>query len=127
MKKLLGGDLLLYYDDEDNTLHVSADKGRTTVKIDLTRGEKGPRGAKGETGAKGEKGEKGERGEPGAAIIGADGAADGEILVADGKGGVRASGLRFTTGSPDGRRDSGTIPTWNAVISFVRNFYRKDN
>ena len=152
MKTAIAGTtrFMLYAEDEDNSLWLSFDRGKTFTAIKSERGEKGEKGERGEQGengldglngsngkdgAPGERGEKGERGANGekgdrgetGAGINIAGASENEILVADGAGGVKNSGLRFTGGSPDGKRDTAAIPTWNAVVTFVRNFCRKDN
>ncbi|MDD4818290.1 MAG: collagen-like protein [Victivallaceae bacterium] len=146
MKTAIAGTtrIMLYLEDGDNSLWLSFDRGQTFTAVKSERGEKGEKGERGENGlngsngkdgAPGERGEKGERGakgengdkgEPGAGINIA-GASENEILVADGAGGVKNSGLGFTVESPDGRRDARRIPTWNAVITYIRKNLRKDN
>ncbi len=104
MKIPLAGNnkVMLFIDDADNRLYASYDRGKTFTAL----------------GTKGDKGDKGDRGESGV-FDALTNVADGVIVVADGKGGIKSSGISFASTCPDGRADN-KVPTWNAVRSFIR-------
>ena len=150
MKIQAGGSVkaMLFVDDNDNSLWISYDRGKTLVPAAGVHGPKGdkgepgpqgpkgnqgdigpqgpqgPKGDKGNMGPQGPKGPKGDigtqgpKGDKGAGINIPD-ASDGEIIVSDGKGGVRNTGFTFVSGEPDGR-DNNKVPTWNALRAFLR-------
>lgn len=157
MKIQAGGSFkaMLFVEEDDNSLWISYDRGKTFMptagirgpkgdkgdtgpqgpkgdKGDAgsqgPRGEKGPKGDKGDTGPQGPKGDRGNigpqgpKGDKGAGINIAD-ASDGEIIVSDGNGGARNTGLVFVSGEPEGRSDN-KVPTWNAVRAFVRKYLK---
>ena len=96
---------MLFIDNADNRLYASYDRGKTFAAL----------GTKGD---KGDKGDKGARGESGV-FDALTNVADGVIVVADGKGGIKSSGISFASTCPDGRSDN-KAPTWNAVRAFIR-------